>query len=108
MRSPIAGFIEQLKIKNASPRTIQAYQMHLGLLARYCERQGQYDVKEITLEDLREYHKNLLDLPGKRQGSKLSPNTLHLKLRILKVFFAFWKSRALCLSIRPNGWIYPF
>jgi len=78
MLSDIQNFLDELKIKNNSPRTIESYKQTLMEFYHHIKK----DSNEITREDIHNY---LIFL--NERG--LQKSTIALKLAILKSFFKF-------------------
>jgi integrase/recombinase XerD len=97
MEVQIESYIDSLIALNMAKKSIASYYQHLNLFERYCKEQGKHDFKELTLEDLREYHKYLMTLPGKRGAKEMSPETIHLKMRVVKVFFEYLEKQGVLL-----------
>jgi len=78
MLSDIQNFLDELKIKNNSPQTIERYEQTLIEFYQFLKK----DSKEITRDDIHNY---LIFLNEKG----LQKSTIALKLAILKSFFKF-------------------
>lgn len=81
----IKDYQEHLRILKQSEKTIEAYTQHINCFLEWIIAKGINDLREITYEHLREYQLILMNELGKRY----SINTIHLKLRSIKQFFAY-------------------
>lgn len=76
---------EHLKILKQSEKTITAYLQHINCFLEWIIGKGIYDLREITYEHIKEYQLILMNELDKRYAI----NTIHLKLRSIKQFFAY-------------------
>lgn len=81
----IQDYREYLKILKQSEKTITAYIQHINCFLEWIIQRGIYDLREITYEHLKEYQLMLMSELDKRY----TINTIHLKLRSIKQFFAY-------------------
>lgn len=103
----VNGFVDNLKMKAASPRTVEAYSRHargfVSFLSRYYPRIGKpAEVSKATIDDYQHYVREQTTAGGR----PVSNATVRLKLAAVKQFFAFLLSQDLILKdptvvIRP-------
>ena len=84
------SFKEHLKVKNYSPRSIEAYSHHLLGFFAHLESAGITDVKRVTRDVLTEYQLTITEHTSARtNGQGYAPGTISLKVRSIKRLFEY-------------------
>jgi integrase/recombinase XerD len=88
------GFREHLRVLGRSEATVESYGEHVKHFLEICG-----DVKKATRESIEDYIASLSD-HRTREGKPYRPNTINLKVRAIKRFFAFLE-KANVIFINP-------
>lgn len=99
----IKDYEGHLKILKQSDKTIKAYTQHINCFLEWIIAKGIYDLREIIYEHIKEYQLMLMNELDKRY----TINTIHLKLRSIKQFFAYLEKTKLLLYNPADKMILP-
>lgn len=99
----LQNYIEHLKIIKQSDSTIDSYTHNINCFLKWVIDKGIYDLREITHEQLKEYQFLLINELDKRY----SINTIHLKQRSVKQFFAYLEKTQVLLYNPAEKMILP-
>jgi integrase/recombinase XerD len=75
-----AAFLEMLRVRNYSPKSIQSYRLALEGFLRFAASQGLTQVQDVTAETVRAYHHHL-------QGRGLAVTSRFAYLKTARLFF---------------------
>ena len=85
-------FLEWMRIKNYSERTVTNRELYLGYFIQWCEQRGLERPNEITKPILERYQSYLYHYRKKRDGEPLSFRSQHTRLVPVRAFFK-WLAR---------------
>lgn len=86
VNSIVEDFLDDLKVKKYSPRSLKSYGERLKLFFQYLDRGNILRVQDVTSSVIDSYRLELAD-------RKLSPGSIDSYLRTLKVFFRYLEKR---------------
>lgn len=95
----ITGFTGHLKVKNYSPRSIEAYSYHLQRFFEYLAENKITDIKRVSRDVLKTYQLRITETGGKR-GNRYTVGTISIKIRSVKRFFQYLEETN-CILINP-------
>jgi integrase/recombinase XerD len=96
----VAEYLEALRVRNASPRTVENNERSLRLFVDWCEARSLTRPREVTKPILERYQRHLYHYRTERGGRPLSFRTQHVHLTAVRGFFK-WLTRQNHLLSNP-------
>jgi integrase/recombinase XerD len=96
----VADYLEWMRVKNYSPRTVENREVYLGFFLVWCEERGVSRPSEVTKPILERYARWLYHYRKPEDGRPLSFRAQHSRLVPVRAFFK-WAARANHLLYNP-------
>jgi integrase/recombinase XerD len=96
----VGRYLEWLRIRNYSPRTVGNNASYLGLFVLWCEARSLTKPKELTKPILERYQRHLFHLRQERGGRPLTFRSQRVRLQSVRGFFK-WLVRQNALPSNP-------
>ena len=96
-KDAIALFVEDGRVRELSPRTLESYRMFLERFAQWSECRGVTDVRDVTLEHVLEFRRSLDGWQGPG-GKKTTISYRNRHVRCARLLFRLLFKRGLILS----------
>jgi integrase/recombinase XerD len=94
------AYLEALRVRNASPRTVENNEKSLRIFVEWCEARSLGRPTEVTKPILERYQRHLFHYRSERGGKPLSFRTQHIRLGAVRAFFR-WLTRQNVLLSNP-------